>query len=79
MAKYRRKEVEAVQWTGDNFAALANLIMHDAHGTDDGKIIIPTPNGDMVVDIGDWVVKGDYGEILPIKPDVFEQAYELAV
>ena len=77
MAKYRKKpvEVDAIQWTGDNFGELTDF-MHDAYGVDGKKITITTLEGIMTADIGDWIIKGVKGEFYPCKPDIFEQTYE---
>ena len=40
---------------------------------------IPTLEGVMHADIGDWIITGVKGEQYPCKPDVFEQTYELVV
>ena len=39
-------------------------------------LIIETLEGDMRVDIGDWIIKGVHGELYPCKPDIFEATYE---
>lgn len=40
---------------------------------------IPTLEGIMHADIGDWIITGIKGEQYPCKPDVFEQTYEPVV
>lgn len=37
----------------------------------------PTPEGMMKADIGDYIMTGVKGERWPVKPDVFEQTYEI--
>lgn len=39
-------------------------------------IIIPTLEGDMRADYGDYIIKGVQGEFYPCKPDIFELTYE---
>jgi hypothetical protein len=39
---------------------------------------IPTLEGTMTAQMGDWVIKGVQGEFYPCKPDIFEQTYEPA-
>lgn len=39
-------------------------------------IIIHTLEGDMLANIGDWIITGIKGEKYPCKPDIFEQLYE---
>lgn len=38
--------------------------------------IISTLEGNMRVDIGDWIIRGVHGEFYPCKPDIFEKTYE---
>ena len=37
---------------------------------------IPTPEGVMTAQHGDWIVKGVRGEFYPVKPDIFGLTYE---
>ena len=41
-----------------------------------GKLIIPTLEGNMACELGDWVIKGIKGEFYPCKPDIFSATYE---
>ncbi len=43
------------------------------------EIDIPTLEGVMHANIGDWIITGVKGEQYPCKPDVFEKTYELVV
>lgn len=38
--------------------------------------VIPTLEGDMRADIGDWIIRGIAGEFYPCKPSIFEATYE---
>ena len=38
-------------------------------------ISIPTLEGVMTADEGDWIIRGVAGEFYPIKPDIFEATY----
>lgn len=40
-----------------------------------GKMLIPTLEGDHTADIGDWIICGIAGEFYPCKPDIFTQTY----
>jgi hypothetical protein len=40
------------------------------------KHIIDTLEGEMSVQINDWIIKGVNGEFYPCKPDIFEETYE---
>ena len=39
-------------------------------------VVIPTLEGDMTADEGDWIIKGVEGELYPCKPSIFEATYE---
>lgn len=55
---------------------------HDAFVIIDGRkvvgVCIPTLEGKMDANMGDWIIKGVAGEFYPCKPDIFEQTYEPA-
>ena len=83
--KFRKKpvEIEAVQWTGSNtneivlFAGEACRVLSTDPET--GKpisLVIHTLEGDMSVNVNDWIIKGVNGEFYPCKPDIFEKTYE---
>lgn len=38
---------------------------------------IETLEGTMTASLGDYIVKGVDGEFYPVKPDIFEQTYEV--
>lgn len=40
-----------------------------------GRILIPTLEGTMQADPGDWVIRGVQGEFYPCKPDIFAATY----
>ena len=69
-------EVEAVQWTGDNFNEIKDFVVHDLFI--DGKGIgIKTLEGNMYASIGDFIIKGINGEFYPCKEDIFWKTYEV--
>lgn len=84
MPKARKKPVviEYVQWTGDNTEDVANLAKDIQIKKDlcllyaREQLIIPTLEGDMRANKGDYIIKGVRGEIYPCKPDIFEATYE---
>lgn len=82
MAKYRKKPVviEAVQWTGENWADIDEWMGASPHRTypSAGTIEIDTLEGTMTANEGDWIIQGVSGEFYPCKPDIFEKTYELA-
>lgn len=76
--KYRKKpvEIEAVQWTGNNFLDEITEIAQDNVHIYNRCLFIDTLEGQMVADVGDYIIKGIQGEIYPCKPDIFEATYE---
>lgn len=92
--KYRKKPVviEAIQWTGRNvdevmpffgdFSKLPNDGVHVhpgiGHSPVEGHLYIPTLEGTMTANAGDWIIKGVKGEFYPCKPDIFTATYEPA-
>jgi len=86
MPRYRKKpvEIEAVQWTGNNYVEVGSLVElsdWDGHSVSIGNdgLVIHTREGDMRADPGDWVIRGVAGELYPCKPEIFEQTYEPVV
>ncbi len=80
MSRFCKKPIviEAIQWTGDNFsevAALGDTIM-GPYGREFPHLEIPTLEGRMVANLGDWIIKGVKGEVYPCKPDIFDASYE---
>ena len=43
----------------------------------DGGVIIPTLEGDMTANTGDYIIQGVNGEFYPCKPDIFDKTYEV--
>lgn len=41
-------------------------------------LLIPTAEGTMRANVGDWIIRGVKGEVYPCKPDIFEATYEPA-
>lgn len=84
--------VEAIQITGtiENANEIHNKFgsdniffwkCHDYTGRNEAaKIIgaeIKTLEGNMVANIGDYIIRGVHGELYPCKPDIFEETYEV--
>lgn len=84
-------EIEAVQFTGDNVGEIAEfmgislcglqvsvdaVLRMDGDYSGNTHIHIPTLEGTMTANCGDWIIKGVKGEFYPCKPDIFEETYE---
>lgn len=52
-----------------------NYILHDHNNF----LSIPTLEGMMLADKGDYIIKGINGEFYPCKPDIFVQTYSEVV
>lgn len=79
--KYRKKPVviEAVQITNATFDAphpnpehIRGLIYDPVRRC----VLIPTLEGEMRGDMGDWIITCVKGEFYPCKPDIFAATYE---
>jgi hypothetical protein len=42
------------------------------------SVTIATLEGDLLANVGDWIITGVHGERYPCKPDIFEKTYEPA-
>lgn len=78
MKKYRKKPVviEAVQFASNNVDEILEFAKDSFKNPLTRDIIISTLEGNMIVSIGDYVIKGVNGEFYPCKPDVFDKTYE---
>ena len=78
--QFKKKPVviEAVQWTGDNFAEVAALgeNIFGPYGQEDAHLEIGTLEGRMTAGLGDWVIRGVKGEVYPCKDEIFQMTYE---
>lgn len=84
MAEYRKKPIviAAWQWLPDDLEKsgeiVAILAMHNIVfqvNTEKG-IDLPTLEGTMTANRGDWIIRGVNGEFYPCKSDIFEKTYE---
>lgn len=78
--RYRKKPVivDAVRWNSKNYFDVIRLIgRKDIRFFDDGSCIIPTLEGNVVAQKGDYIIKGVRGECYPCKADIFTETYEL--
>lgn len=41
------------------------------------KAVIKTLEGNMIANVGDYIIKDANGELYPCKPDIFEKTYQL--
>ncbi|MED1923541.1 hypothetical protein [Bacillus velezensis] len=84
MAKYRKKpiEIEAVKFedTTESISAIAEIAHDNLIRVDYRQkpvvLHIPTLEGVMNAQVGDYIIRGIEGELYPCKPDIFEKTYE---
>ena len=91
MTKYRKKPVviEAVQYTEGMEDGFEERYIDHNHpprtfgikvSEKDTPVLVPyidTLEGKLLITKGDWIITGIQGERYPIKPDIFEETYEL--
>ena len=84
MGKFRKKPVviEAMQFTEETKDQVFNFVTcnkkPETMNNGESRMWVQTLEGDMLVSIGDWVIKGIQGEFYPCKPDIFDATYEPA-
>lgn len=84
--KYRKKPVviEAIHFVGTyysineilEFVGLKGEIVNSKEPDHLFDFIIHTLDGDMIAEVGDYIIKGVNGEFYPCKPDIFKKTYE---
>lgn len=68
-------DIDVVTWLEDNGVDFLAVAVYGAEDCLSG-IDLPTMEGTMRADIGDWIIKGVQGEFYPCKPDIFDATYE---
>lgn len=80
--KFRKKpvEIEAQRFTVNCQEALASWCGGQLWGetlkAHQKVILIPTLEGQMTANVGDWIIKGVKGEFYPCKAEIFDMTYE---
>ena len=68
--------IEAVQFTGNDAECRAFCPAAWDPVARRPNLIIPTPEGEMLVSVGDWIIKDASGKFYLCHPDIFEKKYE---
>lgn len=84
MKKFRKKPVivEAIQYHGNKFDKVIKAFPEASgwkawlHEDARWRLDIPTLEGVMTANPGDWIIRGVLGEFYPCKPEAFELSYE---
>lgn len=86
--KFRKRPIviEAIRYMGEwpqlgaDFKAWGLLKWHFGHYDMEHKmycVVIDTLEGEMEVEIGDYIIKGIKGEFYPCRSDIFEATYDI--
>ena len=91
MSKFRKKPIviEAIYHEGE-WSPIVQWLQHLAGShfvfspdqqppitrNEDGSLNVHTREGDMLADVGDWIIQGVKGELYPCKPDIFAATYD---
>lgn len=82
MPRFRKRpvEVDAIRWHLGNSADVTDFMGCSPIFGSDGQgrhwVEIPTLEGVMCAENGDWIIRGIKGEYYPCKPDIFDATYE---
>ncbi len=83
VGSWRKKPVviAALRWMDDEDekalrAWVPGIRGRSQEGTPGYALVVPTLEGDMLAQRGDWIIRGVAGEFYPCKPDIFEATYE---
>ncbi|MDW3926454.1 hypothetical protein QI302_02315 [Staphylococcus saprophyticus] len=82
-AKKKPIEIEFIEYTDDtNIVDLYDwsndqIEIVFENDTLQKRLYVNTLEGDMLVNTGDYIIKGINGEVYPCKPDIFYKTYEL--
>lgn len=77
--KFKKKPVvvEAIRLNKDNEMDVLSFIgFNTLTQTFDSGVIIPTLEGNMLANYGDWIIKGIKGEFYHCKHEIFIETYE---
>ena len=75
--RYKKKpvEIEAIQFTGDNYKEVEEFVGQPLY-ISYGMVAIPTLEGIMRCKVNNYVIKGVRGEFYPCDREIFEETYE---
>lgn len=81
-ARKKPIEIEFVQYNGGNKQELYDWsegLIHNVWEPISGEaeLGVETLEGFLIIDTGDYVIKGVHGEFYPCKPDIFHETYEV--
>lgn len=68
--------VDAIQYTGENAPEIVGEFHCRAIRALNGTIMICTLEGWDTVNVGDYVIRDEFGQIHPCRQDIFESSYQ---
>lgn len=68
-------EIDVPGWFADYVGTHCNPFMKDKFG--EVVVLLESSEGMAIVDPGDYIIRGENGELSSCKPDLFERAYEI--
>ena len=85
MSKFRKKPVviEAIQFIGgwNSVKEIEDWSRGSGReivgNMENDSLSVPTLEGIMTANVGDWIIKGVKGEFYPCKPDIFHKTYDI--
>lgn len=82
VSRTRREHGTSVEYNDSEIATFMNQILRVGSAPEEGNpagrtyLEIPTLEGVMQANVGDWIIKGVNGEFYPCKPDIFAKTYD---
>lgn len=70
-------EKQVIRWTGSNGAEIVAWADGKAY-MEFGRLVVRTPQGDLIPAVGDYVVRGIEHEFYPVPQSIFLGSYEPA-
>ena len=79
MSKYRSKliEIDAIEWDGTNEDSIYKFVKDRYYISVDGALMLLTKEGDVKVNIGDFIVKEFNEDFFVCSSDLFYKKYEV--
>jgi hypothetical protein len=85
VAQYRKRPlvITAMQWTGENIHELITELTTTLEKPLrypymlNGELIVPTLEGTLRAQKGDYIIRGVDDELYPCKKEIFQKTYEL--
>ena len=80
MKNYTKKPVtiQAIQYNGQNLDEIKEFVGNKLMYNDAVGYFISTLEGEMLLSVNDYVIRGLKGEFYPCREDIFEMSYDLS-